>query len=176
MKPSLVLALACLVLTFGCASDRPAGATGGGGTVAVRFLEPQRFTDFVEPGPAPANQERLMRNLADFAERTGRGVVPAGQTLEIEFTDIDLPGRLSRGPRPTRVTRGTESAQVRLNYRLRDAGGRVLREGSDGFTRHPTALAAQRSFDRDLSLKLVADGLAAWMRRIVAEPRPAPAA
>ncbi|MFN0066871.1 MAG: DUF3016 domain-containing protein [Limisphaerales bacterium] len=171
MKTSLTLALACLAMALGCASDRPAG---GGGTATVRFLDPQRFTDFIEAGPAPANQERLMRNLADFGERTGRGVVPAGRTLEIEFTDIDLEGRMSNRPRPTRVTRGPESARAQLNYRLLDADGRVLREGSDGFTRSPAALSAQRAFDRDTTLQLVADGLAAWMRRIVAETSPAP--
>lgn len=165
MKPLLLLALACLTLASGCASSRKSG----GGAATVQFIEPQRFTDFVEAGAAPANQDRLMRNLDDFIQRTGRQIVPAGQTLELDITDIDLPGQMSRGPRSTRVIRGNESAQVRLNYRLLDAGGDVRREGSERLTRNPTSLGIQRSFDRDRNLKLVADAIRAWMRRVVDE-------
>lgn len=164
MKPLLLAALAALLCAAGCAgTSQPAG-----GAATVRFTEPQRFTDFIEDGPAPANYERLAGQFAAFIERKGREVVPAGQTLELTVTDVDLAGRMRRGARNLRIVEGTDSAEVRLEYRLVDAGGRVLREGHDTIVRHPSDLDVTSTFDSS-GLELIQDGVAAWMRRLTRE-------
>jgi len=111
----------------------------------VRFLEPQRFTDFLDDGPAPANDERLAGQFAVCIGRKGREVVPAGQTLELTVTDVDLAGRMHRGARNLRIV-----------------------EGSERSVRHPSDLDVSSTFDSS-GLELIQDGMAAWMRRFTRE-------
>ncbi|MFC0406875.1 DUF3016 domain-containing protein [Roseomonas elaeocarpi] len=104
------------------------------GEASVRFVAPERFTDASINGDhrvgadAPALQE-----LARFIERlAGRGL-PAGQTLEVEVTDVDLAGRYEPwriDAQSTRIVTSATWPRIRLRYRLVE-GDRVIRSGED---------------------------------------------
>lgn len=98
------------------------------GLVEVAFVEPRGFTD---AGPTAAETERTTRELAavvrSFAPR-----LPDGQTLRVEFTDVDLAGSVRPGSRgDIRVLRGGADVPVlEMRWALR-AGERVLASGED---------------------------------------------
>lgn len=103
-----------------------------GGTVQVRFDQPERYTDVAFD---PATREReLARLAAHFQALAGR--LGDGQGLVIEVQDVDLAGQVEpvrRGAalQAVRVLRGgADWPRLTLHYTL-SARGRVLDEGTE---------------------------------------------
>jgi Protein of unknown function (DUF3016) len=100
------------------------------GMVEVQFDQPDRYTDVGSQRDAMAVQATLRAMLQTFgAER-----LPAGQTLRVAITDVDLAGEIApptRRMQDVRVMgRTPDWPRISLRYTLRD-GDRVLAEGSD---------------------------------------------
>ncbi len=145
----LVLAAAVLVPALLPArdGDRP------GGSARVTFLEPAKFTDVRLSGSTEERSrevvlEQLQKHLAGLARRA----LPAGQTLEVEFSDIDLAGQFEpwRGPQlsDVRFVREIYPPRLVFKYKLVDAAGATLAEGSEKLT--DLAFTYQmRNLDRD---------------------------
>ncbi len=110
---ALVLATAAL----------PAAAAG---TVTVRWSEPERFADV---GQGSLERERVLDDLAQHWQSMGR-LLPDGQTLAVEVTDLNLAGELlPHAANPVRVLRGrADWPTMTLRYTL-SAGAQVLRQG-----------------------------------------------
>ncbi len=96
------------------------------GTVAVRFIEPERFTDI---GFASFDRERSLLSLTEVFERLGKKL-PDGQTLSLEVLDVDLAGEVwPRIGHEYRVLRGgADWPRMTLRYTLQ-AQGRTLQTG-----------------------------------------------
>lgn len=96
--------------------------------VEVEWQSPQRFTDI---GSNDGSQEKFRAALfgaldAVFAEQAAR--LPDGQTLEVTVTNLDMAGVMRVGPRGgyQRVVQASQFPQITLDYRLRDADGKVI--------------------------------------------------
>jgi hypothetical protein len=115
-----------------------AGAEAGG-QVAVVYEHPEKFTDVGRSYFATAQDRAInLTWIREHLERWGAANLPAGQTLTLTITDIDLAGEFEhwRGPRFDRVRtyRDVFPPRFALRFALADATGAVLREGQRDLT------------------------------------------
>lgn len=99
------------------------------GEVEVKFIEPDKFSD---AGRSSVDRERTLKSLGDYLQALGREL-PAGQTLRLEVTDLDLAGNIEpfgwRRMDDVRVLRGgADWPHLNLRYTLQ-AEGRTLKAG-----------------------------------------------
>ncbi|MBI5256175.1 MAG: DUF3016 domain-containing protein [Burkholderiales bacterium] len=116
MRVTLML-LACL-----------AAAGASAGTVEVRFIEPDKFTDARDN---LLRRDEVLDALAQHFKQLGGARLPAQQTLQVEVLDVDLAGDVF--PRvavhDVRVMRGrADWPRMHLRYTLRE-GDRELQRG-----------------------------------------------
>jgi hypothetical protein len=129
--PRSVSLVACAAV-LGAASaaaavQAPASPPNAGGSVAVTYTEPQKFADI---GRGAFDQERTLAGLTQWFEGLG-AELPAGQSLHLTVTDVDLAGTLmpNRRGEDLRVLRGqADWPQISLHYELRE-GSRVVKSG-----------------------------------------------
>lgn len=107
-----------------------ASASAMAGTVEVRFIEPDRFSDIRD---SHLRREQVLDVLAERLKRLGQAGLPAGQALTVEVLDVDLAGELQprAAPGDLRVLRGgADWPRLHLRYTLRE-GERVLQSGEE---------------------------------------------
>jgi hypothetical protein len=126
---AVLLAASVAVATAGVvsAADQP------GSRVTVVFVEPQRFTDIqASAARSEKGSQAILDEIERFMRATGEAQIPAGFTLDIRVTDIDLAGEFEpvRGPQfeRTRFMRDVYWPRFDLGFVLRDAEGRVVKE------------------------------------------------
>lgn len=106
------------------------------GTAECTFSAPEQWRD---AGRTPVERERTGEAVADIF-RSLAARLPAGQTLKVDLTDVDLAGETRFTQQgDLRVLRGTDWPRLDFRYSL-EAGGRVLTSG--------TASLADLDFDR----------------------------
>jgi Protein of unknown function (DUF3016) len=97
--------------------------------VAVSFVEAEKFADF---GHGRWDRERNEKDFAAMLQSLGERL-PAGQTLSLRITDVNLAGEEEwwrfRG-QDVRVMRNITWPMLHFDYRLNDASGQVLKSGS----------------------------------------------
>jgi hypothetical protein len=102
--------------------------------VSVDWTDPAQFTELKHyrsyRDSRPADWlDPLAKYLRTRAER----VLPAGERLEVTFTDVQRAGNYEpwHGPRldDVRIVRDIYPPRIDLRFRLLDANGAVLREG-----------------------------------------------
>ena len=97
--------------------------------VGVRFVDAEKFADF---GLSKWDRERNERDFSASLQHL-QALLPAGQKLELKFTDVNLAGEQEwwrfRG-QDIRVMRNVTWPTVHFDFQLSDASGRVLRSGS----------------------------------------------
>lgn len=105
--------------------------------VDVEWYEPDSYRDIQ---PAEESRERFRARLFDALERDmashAERWLPAGYTLHMRVTDLDLAGRVmlenfAGYPQQMRIIRPTWYPQMSFDYRLEDAEGSVVKEGSE---------------------------------------------
>ncbi|MDO9286512.1 MAG: DUF3016 domain-containing protein [Aquabacterium sp.] len=100
------------------------------GTVQVDFDHPERYAD---AGTA-REAERVRQVIDQHLQALGQTKLPAGQTLKVTITDIDLAGEVHRWMGPLHdvriMGRGVDWPVIELQYALRD-GERILAQGSE---------------------------------------------
>jgi hypothetical protein len=104
------------------------GMAQAAGTVQVKFIEPEKFTDIRD---ASRRLDDNLASLRQHLEQVAAPYVADGQTMTIEVLDVDLAGRVEPARRPddVRVLRGqADWPRIHLRYVL-DAGGSTLRRG-----------------------------------------------
>ena len=100
------------------------------GTAAVQFVNPDTYTDIGPRRDADVVQQQLRQILETLATKR----LPAGQTLRLAITDVDLAGEIPPAMRLLHDVRvmgnRPDWPRISLRYTLQD-GDRVLAEGSD---------------------------------------------
>lgn len=105
-------------------------AAAHAGTVEVKFIDPDKFTDARDDA---LRREDVLKTLEERLKQLGAKKLPASQTLQVEVLDIDLAGDAFPrvGLRETRVLRGrADWPRIHLRYTLRE-GDKVIRSGDD---------------------------------------------
>ncbi|WP_338499145.1 DUF3016 domain-containing protein [Delftia tsuruhatensis] len=139
----MALGAACLGMVAGCAVQGPeqgraAGARQGAvpaGIVSVTFDDPSRF-DASRSGPGETDKARRawVDALAQFLAERAAPRLPQGQRLEVHLTDVQRAGGFEpwRGPQAAdvRIVRDIYPPRIDLRFKLLDADGKLLREGS----------------------------------------------
>lgn len=79
-----------------------------------------------------------MSELRQYIERTGAARLPAGHTLSVRITDVDMAGQFEpeRGSQfmDVRIVKTIYPPRITLNYRLTDSTGAVVSEGDRRLT------------------------------------------
>jgi hypothetical protein len=133
--------------------------------VSVVFVEPQKFTD-VKDASWSGNSPDLLDRLQRFMSTTGGDYVPANLRLDIKVTDIGLAGKFEpwRGPPfdEVRIVRSIYPPYIKLEFRLTDAKGEVVKEGKREI-RDP-AFPMREPWPKDDYLRYEKNMLRDWFR------------
>jgi hypothetical protein len=131
---SAIGAFGLIISNFGCtsATDRT-GATrtpSAPAVVTVDYADPGRFTDF------RINNRGFRQSSTVFTRDVTNALLPVmarrfpGHTLNLRYTNIDLAGRTTSGPRAVRVVRNSTPARLAFDYVLRNPSGTTVTSGS----------------------------------------------
>lgn len=102
--------------------------------VEIEWVEPEKFRD-IRGGPVSQKsfQNQVIAVLTAYFEEAAEQTLPAGQTLRLTITDVDLAGDVEyfffRFPFGIRVMRDIYFPEIEFNYVLEDAEGKVLKSG-----------------------------------------------
>ena len=151
-------AIGLLVGGIGCATH----GTGGGGAVpgavvTVQYTNPQNFTDFSVQGRDV--QSAFTRDVVQTLEPVMKSRFPA-YMLTLRFTNIDLAGRTTVGPRSVRVVSTRHPARLSFNYVLQDKSGHSAASGSRTLVQTSPAGGTRRSGSLDTETQM----LRRWLR------------
>jgi hypothetical protein len=104
--------------------------------VTVTFVHPENFTDLKESSSDWENEwgrKEYLPQFKEHIEKEAESLLPAGQKLAVQVTDIDLAGDFEpwRGPRfsDVRIIKDIYIPRIALTFQLTDARGKVLKEG-----------------------------------------------
>ena len=114
-----------LAATWSSLAAATAGAQAAG-SVELRWVQPEQFSDI---GTRPWLRESTLKSLGEHIQQLGR-LLPDGQALQIEVTDVDLAGEIDHSSwQQVRVLRGrADFPHIALHYTLL-ADGRSLKSG-----------------------------------------------
>lgn len=140
--------------------------------VSVNFIEPEKFTD-VRDGNLETEKGRnaILQEIREFIVQRAEKVLPAGQRLEMTFTDIDLAGDFEpwRGPRldDVRIVKDIYPPRLKFGFRITDEAGNVIKQGSKDL--RDLAFQTRLTINRQDSLHYEKDILNDWLRSEVRE-------
>jgi Protein of unknown function (DUF3016) len=102
--------------------------------VVVTFVAPEKFTDVKDDmRGSEQDRDRLLGALKVRIESLARRYLAAGQTLEIQVTDVDMAGEfepwLGSDFEHIRILKEVYPPRMKLEFRLLDAEGRVVSAG-----------------------------------------------
>ncbi len=154
-----------------------AGAQGQA-RVAVTYQQPEKFTDIRDGNfESDRGRQHTLDQLRQHIEKRGATTLPAGYTLVVVVTDVDLAGdyepwrtKLS----DVRVVRNIYPPRISLQYTLTDAAGRVVAESSRELrdAAFLQALAIDRSDTLRFEKALIDSWLHTDVRRAARPERP----
>ena len=145
MNPFLAVLLAAML------AGLPAAAAAA--TARVEFEKPESFTDAGRPRQDASRADTLEKLREHLVRRIARRL-PAGDTLALWITDVDLAGDFE----PTqhyynevRIVKDRYPPRIELRFRLARADGTTLKEGTR--TLRDTAFLLHGSIDRQDALR-----------------------
>lgn len=124
-----VVALALLVAAASAAATEP-GATVSTAKAEVSYRNPAGFTEMGRDFGARRN---WLDDLSAYVAQRVARTVPDGERLLVTITDVQRAGQIEpwhRAATDLRVVRDTTPPRIDLGFRLVDANGAVLKEGS----------------------------------------------
>lgn len=103
--------------------------------VQVEFVNPEKFTDLkADASGSKKGRESYLEQLKGYLIQQAGGQVPEGQRLSVSITDINMAGEFEpwRGQSLTnvRVVKDQYPPRIDLSFKITDAKGKVMREGS----------------------------------------------
>jgi hypothetical protein len=130
MKTIRLLASAAALLA---AASLDAASTG---TTEVTFDHPEKFTDVKDYYmPTDKGRDSILSNIRSFLVQRTEEMLPAGDTLRIRFTDIDLAGDFEPWHgilwEDVRIVKPIYPPAFKFTYSLSDPAGRVIKQGSE---------------------------------------------
>jgi hypothetical protein len=127
MKTSTLVT--ALGLFAGVLSAEPVAA------VTVNFVDTDNFTDFSDSYSFPdRGRVGYVEDLSDYIASRAAKKLPAGLTLQVVVTDIDMAGEFepwrSSSGRDVRIIKDLYPPRIDLSFRIVDASGAVVAEGN----------------------------------------------
>lgn len=102
----------------------------------VAFDHPEKFTDVKDRDlPSDSGRDAILGRIRAYLVTRADRSLPAGDSLKITFTDIDLAGDFEpwRGPQwsDVRIVKEIYPPAFKFSYTVTDASGRVVKEGKE---------------------------------------------
>ena len=136
LLPLLAFAAAnCLTITLsGGAANAQSPAA-----IEVKFENPEKFTDLrMDRMTTDRERDGLLAELRTWLESEGPKRLPPGTRLAVTITDVDMAGEFEPSQRMNaaniRIVRDIYPARITLSFRLTDASGKVVKEGTRKLT------------------------------------------
>jgi hypothetical protein len=106
-----------------------------GSLIQVEFVKPEKFSDFkADAAGSPKGRDNYLGQLKGYLMQQAGGQLPQGQRLSVSITNIDMAGEFEpwRGQSlaNVRVVKDQYPPRIDLSFKLTDAQGKLLREGS----------------------------------------------
>lgn len=128
-------AASCLNLAF---ADIPSSTTtdANTGPVKVEYVEPEKFTDVRERWSKtnPVKNSHLL-SWKSYVEKQAAKALKNGQSLNIQFIDIDLAGDIEPSTRSNmmdvRVIKDLYPPRLKFTYQLKDSQGNTIKTGEE---------------------------------------------
>jgi len=170
MKTPIALQTAVLALALAI----PAAAMAG--EAKMSLLNPDKFTD-IEPGNGTDKSFRkgLERAFTEELSKSAKAL-PAGQTLEVTFTDIDLAGEVDPVDMPggyqLRLLKDVYFPRLQFDYRVLDASGAVVSEQKGVELKDMSYLSGPRSATTSTSFYYETRMLRDWFKKtLLGDPK-----
>lgn len=156
---------------FAASNDQSANSA----RVDVQFDHPENFTDLKDAYmPSDKGQQAYMEMFRDYIQERAARRLPEGQKLTITFTDIDMAGDFEpwRGPsaQDVRIVKSIYVPRLKFNYRITDAGGGVVKDGSANLTDLSFQQNLSNAIDTSDPLRYEKRLLDDWMRSELPAP------
>ncbi len=99
----------------------------------VSFDQPEKFLDFrSRTVSTKIDRQRLMTELEQQIQRTVKRILPDGQTMHINFTNIDMAGYIYPNANETRTVRqDADKSLLLFDYTIFDADGQSIKNGQE---------------------------------------------
>lgn len=128
---SAIAALFCAGLMVPAAAEEP---TATPSRATVSWSDPAEFAEVRDShGRGLTKAEDWLASLKKHVERRADRVLPAGQQLEVVFTDVKLAGQFEpwRGPQfdDVRIVKDIYPPRIELRFVLKSADGSVIEQG-----------------------------------------------
>ncbi len=151
-----------------------AWAADAASRVEVAFDHPEKFKDVRESSmQSDKDRDHLLGQIQSYVEEQAQRLVAPDQKLTITFTEIDMAGDFEpwRGPQwsDIRVVKDIYPPRIDLSYKLTDASGAVLREGTAQL--RDLMFTSRMTMDRNDPLRIEKDLLRDWLRSEFKAPR-----
>ncbi|HEY0945139.1 MAG TPA: DUF3016 domain-containing protein, partial [Opitutaceae bacterium] len=136
--------------------------------IQVTYVDPEKFTDVKDDyfGTEKGRDNYLDQLKEYIVERANRRL-PAGQTLSVSVTDIDMAGDFEpwRGPtfNDVRIVKDIYPPRIDLSFKITGADGKVVAEGKREL--RDLSFLMNLSIDRQDPLRHEKNLLDDWMRR-----------
>ena len=135
--------------------------------VQVIFDHPEKFTDVKDHYvPTDSGRDYILSQIKEFLVARGNRELPAGYTLSITFTDIDLAGDFEpwRGPQweDVRIVKDIYPPDFKFTYTFTDSSGKVVKTGTEDI--RDMAFDMRLTIDNQDPLHFEKDILSDWMR------------
>lgn len=137
--------------------------------VSVSFDHPEKFTETRETRAlAPSQQDnRYLETLKAYLQKKATPLLANGEQLQVVVTDVDRAGGFEpwHGPQwsNVRVVKDIYPPRINLHFRLLDAHGKVLREGTRAL-RDPGFLHSGSGSFRTDDLRYEKNLIDRWLR------------
>ena len=138
--------------------------------VSVTYDHPEQFTETRKlRGLAPQlDNDDYLKVLKTWLEKRAGKMLPPGERLDIVVTDIDRAGNFEpwrRGTlREVRIIKDVYPPRIDLRFRLLDANGKVIREGTRKL-RDPGFMSDSINTSANDSLRYEKSLLDRWLRK-----------
>lgn len=123
MKIKLLASLA-LILPLSAQAD-----------VTVEWISPENYTDaWSSSVHSDKSRQITLEQLQRFIEQTASAMLPDGQNLNLQVTQLDLEGEFEPwrvNSQNVRIVKSPYFALIAFDYKITDANGNVIKEGSE---------------------------------------------
>ncbi len=123
-----------LIVVLAVAGLGVSNASLAGSEVALKLVDGKSFSDYQLTGDSRKKSlKRLEKDFVKLFENASDAYVAEGQKLEIDVTNIDLPGQMRYfyGPNndDMRVVESNTPFRLHFTYRLKNSEGKLIKEG-----------------------------------------------
>jgi len=137
----------------------------------VSYTNPEKFTDFETQLGANDRLDRLKKDLNRNINKLWKKTITNGDSLTINFTDIDMAGRIIFGIEQIREVRvDTDRSVLEFDYTIKNKNGKVIKSGHEKLVNNNLARLDRNQLRYDNSrLKYEVAEMAKWMRELSKE-------